>query len=953
MLKIIEIQNPSEKEILFSSTDIQERSWIVSDLFNKFELQKVILDRVGFYEDDYVLRISEFWQKVLKIYFPQVQLWSKDYLGVWLQDQVQKLNLELGPNLSSVILDLFDQLHGVFFQEESQQLLHSWFEANPESFQKWGSWYNVAKVLFKIQRQTNGLLPKWVPSYLLQELGPQMSQVFTHAASQEKEIFKKGFLFDVGPELTKVEAELIHWLSRGADVIVVQVSSNLKKDFPFPFEAYDFLSSVADEVQLFSEPNRTVTTNSSNQVQLADTKRKLSGVMAEIEDVSTTVSQWLQEGIYPYQIAVVSNQIESYWPYLNTYFTKCQIPVNKDKTTRAHSYTEIAQWISRLKILSNNISFSNIELSSLSLNLFEQIRYEDFFGLYSQSLLPEDLKRWDILNSIIESFRHSSKNIKSFLSKEEFIGIALSQLNVNSLQNLDAKILEKVFKELLNPIFNAQLWKLDEWIQIFEIIVSKVEIKVSTGQTSGVAVLNLSSAESFSFKRIYFLGLSESQFQKKGKGVISQKEALKLKNELGFIISDFENQNGEFWLTWLLEHFSESQKHESSLQMIFSYPMTGFGGELEAPLPFWLHLQPEGEILVRVPEPNLWMQERAQVSIQPWLEKMFQSVVVPLPSQSELKLSASSIERYISCPFQYFAERMLKLKDAAIVDLDPDRRNIGSISHSYLEQITMNFSKLVSSLLDRKELEKELEAILDDLKTEQQLLFVDTQVWSGIKKRLVATGVRFLEFEKQWSLQFPNSQIKETEKAFKWVKDNCVIQGKIDRIDMDNHGNTVVIDYKSGVSSFKTYSGWIEHRQLQLLIYCLALQNQNPLAMDETKVYSDAVDIIRNENTKNVNSEIDNFEIAGAFLYDFNRLNRDKGFKVQELGSQLFSFDDQKRNKIDISERDRLLQQTIEVIDETVVHIRNGKFDPKPRKLETCKDCEWRDLCRAPHLQQN
>jgi ATP-dependent helicase/DNAse subunit B len=297
------------------------------------------------------------------------------------------------------------------------------------------------------------------------------------------------------------------------------------------------------------------------------------------------------------------------------------------------------------------------------------------------------------------------------------------------------------------------------------------------------------------------------------------------------------------------------------------------------------------------------MLQRAQVSIQPWRDKMFQPVVVPLPSQSELKLSASSIERYISCPFQYFAERMLKLKDAAIVDLDPDRRNIGSISHSYLEKITMNFSNLVTLLLDRKELEKELEAILENLKTEQQLLFVDLQVWSGIKKRLIATGVRFLEFEKQWSLQFPNSKIKETEKAFKWVKDNCVIQGKIDRIDMDNQGNTVVIDYKSGVSSFKTYSGWIEHRQLQLLIYCLALQNQKPLATDETKANSDEVEVIHNENTKNINSEIDNFEIAGAFLYDFNRLNRDKGFKVQELGSQLFSFDDQKRNKIDIYQK--------------------------------------------------
>jgi hypothetical protein len=73
---------------------------------------------------------------------------------------------------------------------------------------------------------------------------------------------------------------------------------------------------------------------------------------------------------------------------------------------------------------------------------------------------------------------------------------------------------------------------------------------------------------------------------------------------------------------------------------------------------------------------------------------------------------------------------------------------------------------------------------------------------------------------------------------------------------------------------------------------------------------------------------------------------------VIELGENFFGFDDKKQNKITIEEKKKLIDQTHEIINDTVQRIKSGDFKPNPKEIELCTDCQWRDLCRAPHLNQ-
>lgn len=947
MLKIIELTNPKLKKNLFqneifcavpdsknsinagnnTSSSNQVKSWIVSDLYNKFELQKIMLDRLGFYEDDYVLRIHEFWLKLLKIYFPQVQIWTKDILQVWVSEQIQELNLDLGANLTTVVLDLFDQLHGVFYQQNSEALLKNWFEEQPDAFQKWGAWYNISKVLFSRLQSQEVLLSKWVPSFLLQKLGSEVSFFAQKVKPNDADLINRGYVFDIGPDLSKTEAELIHWLSRSeniGEVIVIQPDQQLKIKFPFCFEGYDYLVSVCDKHQVINKNlNSTGPVNdfANNADSIINTnekniKLKQSGILAEVEDVTTRILEWIKQGIELKSIAIVSNQIEMYWPYLSIFFKKNNITYNKEKVSRFHSYPWVMQWVSRVKLLNESVQFSDLELGALSLNLFDQIRFEDFFGLYSESLLSEDLKRWDYFYNLIDKFKKSNKKISQKLNRDDFVGILLTQLQP---ENLDAEnfkliniMLEKIFKDLLSPVYAGTNWKLSDWILIFESLIFKLEIKLVSADPDGVALLNLSSADSLGFKKIYFLGLTETQFQQPSSQLISAKDSLRLKTDLGLLVGEFEKNSSEFLLNWI--------QNNDDIDKIFSYPVTGFAGEIQSPLPFWLHQNPAGEVELTVSKISPWSAIR---QTQEFSElKSINSVEVPFSEfagSNKIKLSASSIERYLNCGFQYFAEKVLKLKDPAVIDMDPDRRNLGSLSHLYLEKITEKFDDLVK-IIDQDELIKNnLNQILENIRKEISFIIVDEQVWLGIKKKLVATGIRFIHYEINWFKKFPLSKIQHTEMPFKVEKENYILQGKIDRVDTDKNNSAVIIDYKSSVASFKGFNYWIENRQLQLLIYSLVLESND-------------------------------ITVAGAFLYDFQRLNRDKGFKVIEIGNQFFSFDDKKKNKISLTEKKDLLNQTQAVIDQTVDKIKSGNYDPIPADKELCKDCQWRDLCRAPHL---
>ena len=67
MLEFVQYQNYQEKfNTLKNNFDPSRSTWIVPDLKSKSEIQKVLLEKYGFLEEDSVLRASELWGKLQK-----------------------------------------------------------------------------------------------------------------------------------------------------------------------------------------------------------------------------------------------------------------------------------------------------------------------------------------------------------------------------------------------------------------------------------------------------------------------------------------------------------------------------------------------------------------------------------------------------------------------------------------------------------------------------------------------------------------------------------------------------------------------------------------------------------------------------------------------------------------------------------------------------------------------
>jgi ATP-dependent helicase/nuclease subunit B len=101
MLKIVQIQSPSQIEELFGSFDPQKQSWVVSDLRTKLEMQKVLIDRQGFFLESAVLRASDLWKLLLKRLAPEIRIVSKDFAKSLLRSFITENSETFGINATS------------------------------------------------------------------------------------------------------------------------------------------------------------------------------------------------------------------------------------------------------------------------------------------------------------------------------------------------------------------------------------------------------------------------------------------------------------------------------------------------------------------------------------------------------------------------------------------------------------------------------------------------------------------------------------------------------------------------------------------------------------------------------------------------------------------------------------------------------------------------------------
>jgi RecB family exonuclease len=886
MLKFFQIHTAKERDALLSKLDPQTETWLVSDLRSKFEVQNILISKQGFYEDHSVLRANELWQIIQKRFDPDFRTVGNDFLKTWLRERLSNCEFQAAKNKGEeTVLSMLDSTMQIISNPNGPEMMEDWLSENPVAKERWGEWFKLTVNYGQELLESKKISKSWIASWLTNQSG------WTG-------LWKQNLIVDLGADLTRSEAEVLHELSRFVDVTIVE-------PLTVDRNKYSFLLKPYEDIQGRAEIQKPVEGFSSQNTANIQTLR-FTGPLAEVKQVTGTIRGWIDAGVAPRQIVVSATNIEDYWSVLQYYFAEEGIPAAKDLTYRLHSIPAVVKWLSRMKVALRNFEFQDLELAFFAQD-DQDYRYEKFRALFKNLLDESDLNRDQ---RILKAF--SSENLPTdSIAIDVVLGLMARFWVSESLEQL-----EEIMRSLLEVVDPDLRLKFSNWVYWIEQICAHSESAILPANRLGVQIVNLQSADSSELTHRIFLGLTESAFKQKKQKMISASEVEKIFADIGFQIPHPEELSLNFELSWVLQSGHSENGSETHLY----FPMTNQEGSIEAPHPVWMNFTNGLDVPVTVPADVVADQQQSLAelnavgSLKAWSEERIKAIhsqvqndlgenplFAPMTGASVQRMSASQLETFFECSFKFAANKIFKLLDPIEVDLDPDIRSKGQLVHQLFETLAQEPRRYNWT-------ESELRVVLEEkrkLGEIQNASFGDSNLWPSLQENLVKLGLRFLEHEK--STMDERKKTIATELKFKANFEGFEWIGSIDRLDLSQTGGVVVYDYKTRNKSYG-YAQWLKKNHLQLGFYAWLL------ASDKIQESSE---------------EMKNVESALYYIYkDFKKFGANQ--------DQLQSFHQEIQSKI----------------SEFKTKYGNGEFIPVPLDKASCEYCQWSQLCRAPHLNQ-
>lgn len=189
--------------------------------------------------------------------------------------------------------------------------------------------------------------------------------------------------------------------------------------------------------------------------------------------------------------------------------------------------------------------------------------------------------------------------------------------------------------------------------------------------------------------------------------------------------------------------------------------------------------------------------------------------------------SATALEAFIECPCKWFFERAM---DPLRFGPDPEAIAKGNLIHKVLAKL---YEDHPEEIPDPDHIETWIAAMEtlvvelapgcdlgDDSAAHRiQRKQVATEVGRFLRRESTRADTRFRPIDLERRFGFEREDSKPPLEGEGWR-----LRGIIDRIDSDPDGNGVVLDYKSGSSSFKSLAEIKREGKLQLLLYLRALE---------------------------------------------------------------------------------------------------------------------------------
>ena len=857
MISLQKIRSPHEAQILFQETDFHQQTWLVSDLRSKLELQKNLLKSVGYFEDEMILRASEFWRLLLRRSFPEMQLASTHFLKALIRDRHQE------PGADEILLPLLNQFSQVFSHPEGWELLQEWFSTSQGAKARSLEWILKARDLFEETIALKLISPKWVSPWLL------------HQDLDLKKLWSRDLIVDLGVELNGSESEFFNLLSENFEIKILEPVSLW--DEKFFYLKKPFLKWEEPKAKKISSP---IELSSSFQVF------RYASPLAEAKHAVAWARKWLDEGTPADEILITAPSIENYWPFLEPLLSREGIDVSKDLVVSLESHLEFQKWFSKLKIAKKSFEYSDLENAVFMNSELPIKNFEKFARLFHQILEPSDLQR----DQDIEEAFHGASLPEGPMSLKVFLGTALRYWPEDGqLRNLEAP-LRKMLEQDANHLF----LNFENWLFLLEQVTNTQEKLVRSGISNGIRLENLSSAQSSALTHRLFLGLTESQLRTHEFTFFNPQEVEKLDLDTGFQLHHPEQTASIYHLYW--------QRQSLKTTDHFIYAMSDFNGGADSPHPFCLELEESlgKNAGVSLPPQNVADVEMGHAFLQ-WqkeLDQEDQSSIEKISIPQDLVLNVSMLENFRMCPFRFLASSYFSLQDLSDLDLDPDPRSLGQIAHRLFQSLTQEPRRFDFSDLElRKKVD---EVLLEKFASEEK-------VWHPFRERWVQLARRFLEFEKN-EISKSLQKTLGSEIRFQTSLHGFSWKGSIDRVDRLKSGKLRVFDYKSSESKF-SFKNWQKNEHVQLPFYSWLIEQGH-------------ISSLKNE------------EVESASYYVFKDFSLHPDSIGPEIREMLQSH----------------MQWAREESEKFVESLKKGEFPAKPKDEKTCESCQWRTLCRAPHL---
>ncbi|MDQ2899149.1 MAG: PD-(D/E)XK nuclease family protein [Acidobacteriota bacterium] len=418
----------------------------------------------------------------------------------------------------------------------------------------------------------------------------------------------------------------------------------------------------------------------------------------------------------------------------------------------------------------------------------------------------------------------------------------------------------------------------DTFWQTVETILSLTTLRVPDGRRNVVHVLSAFEARQWNLGLVFVPGLVEGEFPKHHpQNAFLPDAAIRALQAAGVRPRTSEDRDAE-------EKFLfESAVARVNGPVFLSHPRADARGEPTVPSTFLNDRKADENCVSARPQPF------------PVPEKFRPSSIIAQPdllrvlNAQHASFSASALETYLQCPFQFFALKTLRLRE--FPPRPEDRLDFlirGNIVHKFLAEWFRDRPP-IGPLFDR--------IFAESCRDNCVPSGYRTEMW---RHRMIQDIERFCAKD-----EWPRGALVETEVEFKFQLDESVaVNGRLDRLERLEDGSGIVVDYK--YSKAETARKLIEDEtKLQAPIYLLAIERAFGLKPAAMAYYS-----LRGDLKTSGRGSVPGLET------DWEPITRE------------------------------WLDASAGTIIENVRQLRDGRILPAPASVEPCRYCDVRDVCR-------